>query len=188
MTMAMITPDAIDDRVPLCVDLDGTLIATDLLWVSLCQVLRRAPWLALALPFWWRRGRGFLKAELARRATLDYKRLPYFEDVLDFLREERARGRRLVLVTGSHERYALELAAELGLFEEVLATTATLNVTGRCKAALLVERYGLRGFDYMGNNRVDLPVWSVARRAFVVRAPAWVRRRARALGNVEREW
>jgi phosphoserine phosphatase len=186
--MAMTTPDETDDRVPLCVDLDGTLIATDLLWVSLRHVLLRAPWLALAAPFWWRRGRGFLKAELARRAQLDFTRLPYRGDVLAFLREARARGRRLVLVTGSHERYARELAAMLGLFEDVLATTAELNVTGRRKAVLLVERYGRRGFDYIGNSRADLPVWAAARRALVAHAPAWVRVRARALGNVEREW
>lgn len=184
----MTAPDETDDRVPLCVDLDGTMIATDLLWVSLWQVLRRAPWLALALPCWWRRGRGFLKAELARRAPLDFACLPYRDDVLAFLRESRARGRCLVLVTGSHERYALELAAKLGLFEDVLSTTVEINVTGRRKAALLVERYGRGGFDYIGNSRVDLPVWAAARRAFVAHAPNWVRVRARALGNVEREW
>ncbi len=184
----MTAPAETIDRVPLCVDLDGTLIATDLLWVSLCQVLRRAPWLILKMPFWWRRGRGYLKAELARRARLDYARLPYRGEVLAFLRAERARGRRLALVTGSHESYARELAATLGLFEDVLATTAELNVTGRRKAALLVARYGPRGFDYIGNSRVDLPVWAAARRALVAHAPAWVRARARAQGNVEREW
>ncbi len=184
----MTAPDETTDCVPLCVDLDGTLIATDLLWVSLRQILRRAPWLILKIPFWWHQGRGFLKAELARRAQLDYARLPYRGDVLAFLRAARAQGRRLVLVTGSHENYARELAAELGLFEDVLATTAALNVTGRRKAALLVERYGLRGFDYIGNSRVDLPVWAAARRALVAHAPGWVRSRARAQGNVEREW
>ena len=186
--MATTEPDATEDRVPLCVDLDGTLIATDLLWVSLLQVLRQAPWLVLAAPFWWRRGRGFLKAQLARRARLDFARLPYRGDLLAFLRESRAGGRRLVLVTGSHESYARELAERLGLFEDVLATTAECNVTGRRKAALLVERYGRRGFDYIGNSRVDLPVWAAARRALVAYAPRRVRMRARALGNVEREW
>lgn len=37
---------------PLCVDLDGTLLATDSLWESLVLLLRIAPLMCLALPYW----------------------------------------------------------------------------------------------------------------------------------------
>ena len=65
-----------DVRVPLAVDLDGTLIRTDLLWESFLVVMRREPWTLLRAPFWWACGRARLKQELGRRATLDPASLP----------------------------------------------------------------------------------------------------------------
>ena len=38
--------------VPLCVDLDGTLIKTDLLWESLVRLLKNNPLYLLAVPVW----------------------------------------------------------------------------------------------------------------------------------------
>ena len=43
-----------ESRVPLCVDLDGTLIKTDLLWESLARLLRRNPFQLFPVFFWWR--------------------------------------------------------------------------------------------------------------------------------------
>jgi len=84
-------------HVPLAVDLDGTLVRSDMLMESLASALKRAPWLVLALPFWLARGRAHLKSELAQRADLDVTLLPYDENVLAELRRERAAGRTLVL-------------------------------------------------------------------------------------------
>ena len=60
------SPDAPpENQVPLFVDLDGTLIKTDLLWESLAQLLRRNPFRLFPILFWWMRGRAFLKQQLA---------------------------------------------------------------------------------------------------------------------------
>jgi len=156
------------DAIPLCVDLDGTLIKTDLLWESMVQLLARKPWLIFVVPLWWLRGRARLKSELARRVELNPSQLPYREDVLEFLRHEHGRGRRMVLATASNYLLAECVAAHLGLFDEVIASDHQTNLRSQQKASRLVQRFGRGGFDYAGNSSADRPVWREARRAIVV--------------------
>jgi 4-hydroxybenzoate polyprenyltransferase len=165
---------------PLCVDLDGTLCRSDTLWESVLQLLRQAPWLLLSMPFWLLRGRAAFKHRVAERAQLDAGRLPYHEELLAWLRQQRREGRELVLCTAAEARIAQAVSDHLGLFSSVIATTDAHNLKGERKRDALVQRYGTHGFDYAGNDRADLPVWSSARRAVVVSAPVSVRR---SLGN-----
>lgn len=174
----------VSDQVPLCVDLDGTVLKTDLLLESLLALARSQFWALFLVPFWWMHGKARLKDELARRVLPDPSTLPYRQDVLDWLGGEKTGGRRLILVTGSHERLAQSVADHLGLFDEVIATTSTHNLVGTSKRDLLVERLGSQEFDYAGDAQVDLPVWAVARSAIVVAASSSVERAARAHGNV----
>ena len=171
---------------PLIVDLDGTLLCTDMLHESIIDTLRRRPQRLALAPFWLRRGKGYLKERLAADMHLDPATLPYNKTLLDFLRREHAAGRTLVLCTGTHTRLAQPIAAHLGIFADVLASTAERNLTGENKAATLVARYGEGGFDYAGNSTVDLAVWAHARRAIVVNAPAQLAAKAEALCAVER--
>lgn len=163
-------PDRPAAATPLCVDLDGTLLRSDLLYESLLALLRTRPWALLLLPFWLLRGKAYLKQRLAAAAALDVADLPYDERVLQLLRETPARPR--VLCTASDLRLAEAVARHTGVFEEVMASDGTRNLAGARKAAALVERFAERGFDYAGNGRVDLHVWQRARRAWVVNAPA----------------
>lgn len=163
--------DARSDRavVPLAVDLDGTLIATDLLWEGLFLLLRRQPWALFLVPCWFLAGGpARLKLEIARRVDLDPASLPYREDLLKRLRRDRAAGRRLILATGTPRKFAEAIAAHLGLFDEVIATDGVHNLTSGRKADALRSRYGDAGFDYVGNSRHDLKVFDVARSSIVV--------------------
>jgi apolipoprotein N-acyltransferase len=167
-----------EDQIPLCVDLDGTLIRTDLLWESLARLLRRNPFQLLPVLFWWMRGRAFLKRQLVRRVTIDPAALPYHEPFLAFLREQKATGRKLILVTASDRDMALPVANHVGLFDEVLGSDGKTNLRGANKLKVLVEKFGERGFDYAGNSSADLAVWRGAREAIVVNASAAVLKRA----------
>ena len=158
--------------VPLAVDLDGTLVRSDMLMESLASALRRAPWLVLALPFWLMGGRARLKSEAARRADLDLTLLPYDENVLAQLRRARNAGRTLVLATAADESIARRIADHLGIFATVIASDGIVNLKRETKARALVERYGEAGFDYVGEDRHDLPVWKHAREAYVVGSSA----------------
>jgi 4-hydroxybenzoate polyprenyltransferase len=158
-----------DNRtIPLAVDLDGTLIATDLLWESLFLLLRRNPLYLFLVPVWLFSGAARLKQEIAARVDIDPAGLPYREELLERLRNERNSGRRLVLATGTPRKFAEAIAAHLGLFDRVHATEGTHNLTAHRKSAVLVAAYGDGGFDYAGNSRHDLACFDVARAAIVV--------------------
>ncbi len=172
---------------PLCVDLDGTLIKTDLLWESLLVLLKQNPLSIFLLPLWLLKGKASFKHEIARRVTLDASTLPYDQDLLEFLSNERQSGRELVLATASHVSFARAVASHLELFDErVFGSDASINLKGERKVALLVERYGTRRFAYAGNSTADLPVWAEANEAIVVNASAGLVSRAQALTTVSR--
>lgn len=153
---------------PLCVDLDGTILNTDILWESFLILAKHQPWIIFLLPLWLLQGRAYCKKRIAERVTVDPATLPYNHDVLVFLHEEKQNGRDLILVTASDREPAQIIADHLGLFSEILTSDGSRNLSGSHKKALLISRYGDKGFDYVGNSRADLPVWSSARHAIVV--------------------
>jgi hypothetical protein len=119
---------------PLCIDLDGTLLNSDLLLESAFAQLKQAPLSVLNWPRWLAEGKANLKAEIAKRVELDTETLPYNQELLTFLREQKAQGRTLVLVTASHRQFAEPIADHLGLFDDVLATDGDRNLAGPHKA------------------------------------------------------
>lgn len=172
------------DEPPLVIDLDGTLLRSDLLIETGLVFLRDQPHRFLAPLQWLTRGKASLKHELAHATEIDVTVLPYDKAVLELIESERGRGRRIVLATASHRRLADQVAAHLGLFDEIIASDATTNLSAHTKRDVLVTSFGHRGFDYAGNSHDDLPVWEAARHAHVVNAPGPVERKARAQGNV----
>jgi 4-hydroxybenzoate polyprenyltransferase len=172
--------------VPLCIDLDGTLIRSDTLFESVLQLLKREPWLVLALPFWLAGGKARLKARIAERTELAAATLPYREDFVAWAREQ-SQMRPVILVTAAHRRIADTVARHLGFFSEVLATDE-VNLKAERKAEALAQRFGDRGFDYAGNDRPDVSVWKRARAAIVVGATPSVTAAAHANATVEREF
>lgn len=169
---------------PLVVDLDGTLIMTDLLHESLVLLLRNQP---SALPKLLSRivgGKARLKQYVAENVELTPSTLPYNTALLNWLAEERERGRRLILCTASNMKYAEEVAAFLGIFDEVMSSDEHTNLGGMKKASVLCERFGVGGFDYVGNSRADLPIWECAGEAVVVNANKRVTSKAGSCSRV----
>jgi 4-hydroxybenzoate polyprenyltransferase len=164
--------------VPLAVDLDGTLIRTDMMWESLAGLLRHEPLALLAVPVWWLRGRAHLKRELAARVCIDAATLPYNLPFLDWLKEQRRAGRKIVLATASDRAMAAPIAQHLGIFDEVLSSDGQTNLRDTAKLKLLTEKFGARGFDYAGNSAPDLDVWAGSREAIVVNAGRGLAQRA----------
>lgn len=160
--------DLLSSVPPLCVDLDGTLLKTDVLWESLLMIVKHRPWILLLIPIWFLRGRAYGKRRIAETVNFEPSNLPYNEEVLAFLHEQKQAGRHLILVTGSDFGPAQQIADHLGMFSQILASDGNLNLSGQNKKDLLVWRYGEKHFDYIGNSTTDLPVWSSARLALVV--------------------
>jgi len=173
-------------RIPLCVDLDGTLVKSDLLVESLFALLKQDWSSVFFIPFWLMRGRSHLKDQIARRITIDVSLLPYHESLLDYLKLEMKNGRRMILVTASHNKYAHAVANHLNIFDDVMASDERINLTGKKKLNQLVQIYGEHGFDYVGNSRVDLPIFHEARQSVLVNPEFGVETRARDIAKIER--
>jgi 4-hydroxybenzoate polyprenyltransferase len=172
-------PDAlssIDISLPLCVDLDGTVLLTDSLQESAVAEFF-SDWRALPNIFSWLiRGRAVLKQQLAARWQFDPAQLPYNADLLTALRSEKERGRKIVLVTAADSSVAERIAEHLSLVDEVIASDGHTNLRGEKKAAALRQLFADTGFIYVGNDRTDHAVWRAAKVAVAANASPSVAR------------
>jgi 4-hydroxybenzoate polyprenyltransferase len=170
----------------LCVDLDGTLLNSDILYESLLALLARNPLYLFLIPFWLLRGKAAVKRELASRVSILAETLPYNDKVVKLLATTTQRPR--VLCTASDELLVVPIAKHLGLFEQIIASDGKRNLSGHNKAAALVEAFGERNFDYMGNGRVDLHVWEKSAGAWVVNNNESLARSAAQRTQVYAHW
>ena len=180
-------PESAIESLALVVDLDGTLTPTDTLFESLRALIVQQPLALLKLPMWLLRGRSVLKNEVAARVALDVEHLPLRMDLVEYLTQQKAGGRRIVLATAADRRIAAAVADRLGLFDLVLASDATVNLKGLLKLDAIRLHVGTE-FVYAGDSTADLPVWRGAKGAILVNAaPAVVCAVARMV-PVEREF
>jgi 4-hydroxybenzoate polyprenyltransferase/phosphoserine phosphatase len=156
------------DHVPLVVDVDGTLIKSDLLHEALLQFAGTHPLELWRLPGWLGRGKAGLKAALADRGDASADSVPLRSETLAIIRAAQAEGRPVYLASASDRRWVDRIAARVGDIAGVMATDAHVNLAGSNKADALIAAFGQGGFDYVGDNRVDMPVWAAARRQLVV--------------------
>lgn len=152
---------------PIVVDLDGTLTPTDTLVESLIGVVKRSPLDLLQLPFRLLNGRADFKDWVAARAGVSAGSLPYREPLLEYLREEKRKGRRIVLATAAHRSIAEGVSAHLGLFDAVIATQAGRNLKGEAKLEAIRKEIGSE-FAYAGDSAADAPIWRAAKAAVLV--------------------
>ncbi len=164
---------------PLCVDMDGTLVKSDTLLDCLCILARTQPLLLLRLPFWLIQGKASLKREVTAHALLDAAHLPYNDQLVIYLREQVADGQRLYLTTGADRALAQRVAEHLGIFEEVFSSDGSTNLTGASKLRLLEARFGHGGFAYVGNSFADLPLLAASREAMLANPVVGLRGRLR---------
>lgn len=158
--------------IPLCVDLDGSLVRTDTLYESILALIKQSPWSLLLLPQWLLRGKAYFKSQIAQRVSLNYALLPYHEEFLRWLQIQEQQQRELVLVTAADQKIATGVAAHLKIFGLVLASDGEENLSGERKRARLTELFGDKRYDYAGNERTDIPVWRSAREAVVISSDA----------------
>ena len=162
---------------PLVVDLDGTLLKTDLLVESFLHLLARDPLAALGAVGQLRHGKAALKARLTECAALDMSLMPMDAAVLALIAEQRAAGGKVVLASASDARYVHAVADHLGGFDAVLGSREGVNLSGANKATRLVEDFGEGGFDYVGNAPVDMHIWQHANTAYLAGGSAGLARK-----------
>ena len=171
---------AVGQNLPLVVDLDGTLIRSDMLyetfWSALSQRWQNIGPAMRGLS----KGRAALKRELASRASVEPALLPYNEVVLERIRDWRRQGGRVALVSASDQTLLVGISEFLGLFDEVHGSDGTTNLKGPAKAEFLKEHFGAGNYVYMGDAEADIPVWEGAAGAITVDLPESLRARLRS--------
>ncbi|MFA4994808.1 MAG: UbiA family prenyltransferase [Bdellovibrionales bacterium] len=182
--MNFILKDQIDERkYPLVIDLDGTLVKTDLLHEAYCDSFTHGfrHHLKCASAFL-RGGRSSLKAYLAQESNVDHTKLPYNEAVLELIRAARRDGRPVYLATASNHLHAEAIASHLGLFDGVFASDDKTNLKAEVKAQTLADRFGKKNFDYVGNSTADIPIWAISHKVYAVNVSAQTQRKINKLG------
>lgn len=130
------------------------------------------------------KGKAVLKDEIAKRVSLDISSLPYNQSLINWLIMQKSSGHVVWLCTASNHRFAESVASHLGFFDGVMASDRYTNLSGSCKAARLIERFGERGFDYCGNDKLDLAIWQHSRIAIVVNGGKSLEQTARMVSTV----
>ena len=170
---------------PLVVDVDGTLLKTDLLVESFFALARHRPFKALGIVLAHWRDKAALKRHIAACTPLDMHTLPLNRDVLELVMQAKADGRKVYLASASDQQYVKALADHTGLFDGVFASDGRTNLSSRDKAKVLCDAFGREGFDYAGDSRKDFAVWECARNAVVVSGgKAFIAKAAECNANV----
>ena len=155
-----------DVTVPLIVDLDGTLTLSDTFIENFVLSLSHAPLKTVLSLAQLRQDTSHIKQRIAGLATLDPASIPYRDDLQDFLKREKARGREIHLVTAADQSIATSVAAHAGYFTSAVGSTPGLNLKGVNKLAFLKEKFP-KGFDYIGDSTADMPIWQETRVAHI---------------------
>lgn len=171
------------EGIPLCVDLDGTLIKTDSLWEGLVKLFYKNPLRLIASLCALTKSRAEFKLFIAADSKLHAQDLPLRSEVVDMAKRSTDQGDEVYLVTGAPERIANSVADTVGFFTGVYATNPTSgNLTSSRKAALLVREFGDKKFDYVGDSNKDVAVWQHAKTAYAVNISRSTRRKAEDAG------
>lgn len=159
---------AAETQTPLVVDVDGTLLATDLLHEAALQFVAEHPLRALDIFIWLARGKSNLKARLADHADPGIASVPLRAEVMALIRAAQAERRPVYLASASDRRYVSALAERIGGIAGTFGTDERVNLSGKAKADRLVATFGIGGYDYVGDMPADFPVWDSARKQLVV--------------------
>lgn len=170
---------------PIAVDLDGTLTRVNSIWEQVVLLLRIRPWMIVMVPFWLLQGRPALKAKLAAWAPIERIALPFQSQFVDYLKEQSAFGREIVLVTAADQTTATHVASLFPFFREGIGTSGPTNLAGAAKGEYLAKRYGENGFVYAGNEFRDVRVWERSGGAIVVNPQPGLESAAAAITTIE---
>jgi 4-hydroxybenzoate polyprenyltransferase len=169
----------VSQEIPLVIDLDGALLATDTLWECILLFVKQNPLGTFRLALWLFGGKARFKSRLADAVELDVSVLPYRVALVSWLLDQKAQGRELLLATAANRNLADRVAAHLGLFDGVVASDGIHNAKGAAKTEMIREALRGQPFEYAGNSLADLPVWKSAAGCIVVAPDAGVLRAMR---------
>lgn len=169
---------------PLVLDLDGTLLATDTLHEALFLLFKREWALAWRVPIWTLKGRAVVKEKLAALVTDDDIALfPCNPELQAFAEREARRGREIVLATAADRAIAEKVSKRFSFISKVIASDGRTNLSGRAKAEELRKLYP-QGFIYAGDSTPDIHVWRQSSGAVFAGASSRLAEKAAAVTDI----
>jgi 4-hydroxybenzoate polyprenyltransferase/phosphoserine phosphatase len=157
-----------EDIRPLIVDLDYTLIKSDVTVESLIKNIKQNPVQILIVLFLFFSSKAALKRYLAERIDLEIEHLPYNQKVLDYIKREKAKKRKVYLVSASDQKYVDQVANHLKLFDAQYGSDGTINLKGAIKLQFIKKILDGQSFDYIGDSKSDTYIWDHAETAIMV--------------------
>lgn len=155
------------DQTPLVVDFDGSIIKTDSLHEMIVLALRKPFVLLQSLFILLYRGKAAMKDFLASKFVLDLSLLPTNESVVNYVKSELQRGRKVEIASGANINFLKQVTEIFGKKIDVTGSTKHRNLTSVEKSNYLISKYGVKGYDYIGNSKSDIPVWENARKSYL---------------------
>lgn len=153
----------------LAVDLDHTLIDTDMIYLGLKQILFKKIYLIPVL-LWvlFIKGKTFAKKYLYDNSTFDLKAIPFNKGLIKFIKDEKRNYDHTILISGSYYKYVRSISDHLMIFDSYAGTDLNINLISHNKISYLNERFNMPIYDYIGDNKKDIPIWEASRKVFVV--------------------
>ena len=177
----------IDNNIPLVVDLDGTLLKTDILYEGITLLLKKNPFYFLLCIFWLLKGKVNLKKNVFKSIDIRVELLPQNKELIDFLKEEYAIGRQLVLASASLKSVIYDISREIPIFDCIYGTEE-INLKGKNKLKVLIENFGEYNFDYIGNSVADLEIFEKSRYSYLVNPSKSLEEKTRKISNLKHTW
>ena len=161
----------------LSVDLDGTLIKTDMLYETFWSAFTNDLLIPIKALFALLKGKAHLKQILFYKSNIDIKSLPYNQEVIEYIYSHRSNGGKVALVTASTQKLAEAISKNLNIFDEVYGSSSLINLRGFEKANFLNKIFGRKNFDYIGNSSADLQSWEISNKAITFNAGNFLKRK-----------
>jgi len=148
----------------------------------------KRPFFLFIIPFWLLKGRYYLKSKLLEYVLPNIKLVPINPKIEEFVISERKKGRYIILVTASMQEIANQFKNYYNIFDEAIGSKDDINLVGKTKADYLINRFGRRGFDYIGDSDKDFYVWKSANIAHIVNQNERFINRLREITNIGIVW
>ena len=157
------------DKIILAVDLDNTLIKTDMIFIGLKFLFFKKaylfPKLLLLLVF---KGKTYAKKFLYDNTQFSLSDIPFNESVIDFIKKNKKCYMSTLLISGSYYEYVNYIADYLKIFDYRVGTTLHYNMISMNKVNYIRNNFDDIAFDYIGDSIKDIPIWLEARKTYVV--------------------
>ena len=160
-----------DENKILFVDLDGTLIKEDLSFLAFINCLKRYPFkLLFYLINFLFKGKPYLKKKISKNFIVPIDKLTFNKSAIEYVREVKNKHRVIYLISGSHQILVDQIDKHLKIFFESFGTKNDFNMVGKNKVKFIRNQLKINSFDYFGNSRKDLPIWSYCKKIIYTNA------------------